>query len=237
MPFARPVFLFPGQGAQSVGMGTSLPQASAAARQTMDAAHAAAGFDLPGLCARGPAELLERTEYQQPCVLAVSAAAYFAFRERHDVAPVAAIGHSLGEYTALVAAGVLDVADAVRLTRKRGAYMQEAVPEGEGAMAALLGASATQAEQICVEAGGEVWVANENGGGQVVISGKAADVERARDAAKKYGVRRSVPAAGVGSIPLSADETRGHAPRRRSRGAKIRRVFVSRHRQRRRSRK
>ncbi len=188
----RLVFLFPGQGSQSVGMGKDLYEGSPAAREILDQAQRASGFDLLGLCFEGPAEDLARTEFQQPSTLAVSVAAHAALSERLSLRPAFAIGHSLGEYSALVVAGVLSLSDAVRVTRKRGAFMQEAVPEGEGAMAALLGASPAVAEEVCKKTGGQVWIANFNGGGQVVLTGKREDVERARSVSKTLGVRRTV---------------------------------------------
>jgi [acyl-carrier-protein] S-malonyltransferase len=194
----RPVFLFPGQGSQFVGMGKDLYDRSPAAAKVFEEARSAAGFDLPGLCFNGPIDELTKTEYQQPGILTVSIAALAVFRESFAASPFCAIGHSLGEYSALVASGALSVSDAVRLTRKRGAFMQDAVPIGVGGMAALLGAEEATAEEICREVAGEVWVANLNGGGQVIISGKQEDVLRACELAKTRGVKRTIP------LPVSA---------------------------------
>jgi [acyl-carrier-protein] S-malonyltransferase len=198
MPAARPVLVFPGQGSQSAGMGRDWYEASPVARRVLDEAASAAGFDLLALCFQGPEDRLALTEFQQPCTLAVSTAVWSALAETTGARPFAALGHSLGEYSAWTAAGSLATADAVRLVRRRGAWMQEALPEGKGGMAALLGATADEARAICAEAGGEVWVANLNGGGQVVISGRNADLERAVAVAKSRGVRRVV------SLPVSA---------------------------------
>lgn len=192
MPFSRPALLFPGQGAQFVGMGRDFEESSPAARRAFDAAHGASEFDLRGLCFDGPEDRLALTEFQQPCVLAVSVAIFAALAEAAGVRPVCAIGHSLGEYSAHVAAGSLNMEDAVRLVRARGRAMQQAVPAGAGAMAALLGTDESSAQAACDEAAGDVWVANLNGGGQVVISGRADAVERAIAAAKQRGVRRAV---------------------------------------------
>ncbi|MCC6159118.1 MAG: ACP S-malonyltransferase [Deltaproteobacteria bacterium] len=198
MPPSRPALLFPGQGAQFVGMGRDFEESSPAARRVLDEAHRASGFDLRGLCFDGPEDRLALTEFQQPCVLAVSAAIHAAFAERVSSRPVCAIGHSLGEYSAHVAAGSLDVGDAVILVGTRGQAMQRAVAAGVGAMAALLGTDEQTAQAACDDAGGDVWVANLNGGGQVVISGVASAVERAVASAKQRGVRRAV------MLPVSA---------------------------------
>ncbi len=198
MPVSRPALLFPGQGAQFVGMGRDFEESSPAARRVLDAAHRASGFDLRGLCFDGPEERLALTEFQQPCVLAVSVAIHAALAERVSLRPVCAIGHSLGEYSAHVATGSLKIEDAVGLVRARGHAMQQAVPAGIGAMAALLGTDEQTAQAACDDAGGEVWVANLNGGGQVVISGRTDAVERAVAAAKQRGVRRAV------MLPVSA---------------------------------
>jgi [acyl-carrier-protein] S-malonyltransferase len=193
MPIFRVVLLFPGQGSAAVGMGRELYEYSAAAKKIMDRAREAVGFDLVDLCFNGPADKLTQTEFQQPCVLAVCLAVYEFLRSEKNFHVAAAVGHSLGEYTALVASGALGLEDAVALTRKRGAYMQRAVPLGEGAMAALLGCDLQRAQNICDAVGEGVWVANLNGGGQVVISGKAKAVEEAGRISRQHGVRRSIP--------------------------------------------
>ncbi len=193
MRIFRVVLLFPGQGSAAVGMGRELYENSVAAKKIMDRAQEASGFDILDLCFNGPADKLTQTEFQQPCVLAVSLAAYEFLRSEKIFHVAAAIGHSLGEYTALVASGALGLEDAVVLTRKRGAYMQRAVPLGDGAMAALLRCDLQTAQDICDAVGEGVWIANLNGAGQIVISGKTKAVEEARRISRQHGVRRSIP--------------------------------------------
>lgn len=187
--------VFPGQGAQRVGMGVDLAQASAAARACFDEASAALGYDMLALCAQGPEDKLALTENTQPAILCVSVAAYRVWQERYGIEPVAAAGHSLGEYSALVAAGALAFADAVRLVRLRGQAMQAAVPVGRGKMAAVLGIEAPALREACAAAAqGEVVApANYNAPGQIVISGAAAAVERAAALAKERGAKRVLP--------------------------------------------
>lgn len=185
--------LFPGQGSQVVGMARELYSASDAAKRVLDEAEAA----LPGLLElmwQGPAEELQLTANQQPALVAAGAAAHAAYLEAGGEAPRLAAGHSLGEYTAHVAAGSLTVTDAVRLVRKRGQYMQEAVPPGTGAMAAVLKLDErvvrATLDELAAEPGGEtVAVANLNAPGQTVISGTAAGVARASEALKAKGGR------------------------------------------------
>ena len=197
-------FVFPGQGSQAPGMGRDLADAFPIARETFEEVDDALGQKLSRLMFEGPAEELTLTANAQPALMAVSVAVSRVlakeggFDMSRQVSLVA--GHSLGEYSALTAAGTFDLATAARLLRLRGDSMQAAVPPGEGAMAALLGAEAAQAAAICAEAGqGEVLeVANDNGGGQVVVSGAKAAVERAVEAAKAAGIKRAM------ILPVSA---------------------------------
>jgi [acyl-carrier-protein] S-malonyltransferase len=192
-------YLFPGQGSQAVGMGAAIAESSKAAAAIWQEADDALGFALSRLCREGPEAELTLTANTQPAVLTASVAAAAVLAER-GVTPQLAAGHSLGEYSALVAAGALAFRDAVRLVRKRGEFMQEAVPVGAGAMAALLGVALSVAEEACAEAaGGEVvGVANINAPGQIVIAGHRSAVERAVKAAAARGGRRSV------MLPVSA---------------------------------
>ncbi|MEX2224251.1 MAG: ACP S-malonyltransferase [Candidatus Rokuibacteriota bacterium] len=192
-------FLFPGQGSQEVGMGRALAERSPAAAAVWAEADAALGFPLSTLCFEGPAADLALTANTQPAVLTTSVAATAALAER-GVTPGLAAGHSLGEYSALVVAGALRFADALRLVRRRGEFMQEAVPVGTGAMAALLGVELATAEQVCAEAaqGEVVGVANINSPGQIVIAGHRSAVERAVAAAAARGGKKSV------LLPVSA---------------------------------
>ena len=192
-------FLFPGQGSQSVGMGKELAVSFPAAKQTFEEADAALGYALSALCFEGPEDKLRMTEVTQPAILTVSVAALRVLRQQ-GVEPGFVAGHSLGEYSAHVAAGTLEFSDAVRIVRNRGRYMQEAVPAGQGAMAAVLGLSLEEIEAACREAAqGEVVApANINSPGQVVISGHAAAVERAAESVKQRGAKRAV------MLPVSA---------------------------------
>jgi len=180
--------VFPGQGSQFVGMGKDLYDASDAARRVLDDAEAA----LPGLLKlmwEGPAETLRLTANQQPALVAAGAAAFAAYREAGGALPAYGAGHSLGEYTAHVAAGSLAVADAVRLVRARGSYMQEAVPPGEGAMAAVMKLDPAAIRNACAQVAGVVEVANLNAPGQTVISGQVEAVATAGERLKSEGAR------------------------------------------------
>jgi [acyl-carrier-protein] S-malonyltransferase len=176
-------WLFPGQGTQEVGMGKALHDASPAAREIFERADAALGFSISKLCFEGPAPELTLTKHTQPAILTASIATLAAIREAHPslAAPAFAAGHSLGEYSALVASSALSLEDAVRLVHLRGRAMQDAVPEGVGAMAAILGGDRAAIEQLCRDAaeGEPLSPANFNAPGQVVISGAAGAVKRA----------------------------------------------------------
>jgi len=187
-------FVFPGQGSQRVGMGQAFAEASAAARATFDEADEALGEPLTTLCFEGPIESLTLTENAQPAILAVSVAAY-RWLVSQGVTPAFVAGHSVGEYSANVAAGTFSFADGLRIVRRRGQYMQEAVPVGSGAMAAILGLDPGEVARACEEAaqGDIVSPANLNGGGQVVISGSRDAVGRAGERAKSLGAKRVEP--------------------------------------------
>jgi [acyl-carrier-protein] S-malonyltransferase len=195
MSDSRIAFLFPGQGSQAVGMGRDLYDKFPEAKAVMDEADAALEFSLTQLMFDGPEETLRLTEHTQPAILTVSVAAARVLAGR-GVRPAMAAGHSLGEYSAHVAAGTLEFADAVRAVRNRGRYMQEAVPPGEGAMAAVLGLAADAVEAACARASSEtgevVSAANLNSSEQVVISGTVKAVERAAELAKEAGAKRTV---------------------------------------------
>jgi [acyl-carrier-protein] S-malonyltransferase len=191
--------VFPGQGSQRVGMGQALAQTFPECRAVFEEADDALGAPLSRVCFEGPDEQLRLTENTQPAILTVSVAAARLLASR-GIAPAMAAGHSLGEYSAHVAAGTLAFGDAVRTVRRRGRYMQEAVPVGQGAMAAILGLEGAAVAQACREAadGDVVAPANLNAPGQVVIAGTAAAVARAGERAKALGAKRVVP------LPVSA---------------------------------
>jgi [acyl-carrier-protein] S-malonyltransferase len=192
-------FIFPGQGSQKVGMGKALSDAYPVCRETFEEADDALGDALTRRIFEGPEDQLTLTENAQPAILAVSIAAYRLLHEA-GVTPAYVAGHSLGEYAANVAAGTFGFADALRTVRRRGRYMQEAVPVGAGAMAAILGLDAEDVALICAEAaeGDVVSAANMNGAGQVVIAGSCAAVARAGAIAKARGAKRVIP------LPVSA---------------------------------
>ena len=197
---SKSAFLFPGQGSQSVGMGKELADNFSVARQVFEEADQALGFSISNLCFEGPEEELRKTVNTQPAILTVSVATLRVLQQAGISFDITA-GHSLGEYSALVASGVLDFADAVRLVNKRGQYMQEAVPLGEGAMAAVMGMEREKVVEICAEVekeAGAVQAVNFNCPGQIVIAGKTAAVEKAAAALKAAGAKRAI------MLPVSA---------------------------------
>ena len=187
-------FVFPGQGSQSVGMLAELAETHAVVRAAFEEASDGAGADLWALSQGGPEAMLNRTEYTQPALLAAGIAVWRAWQAQGGPGPAVLAGHSLGEYTALVAAGALSLKDGAHLVRIRGQLMQDAAPAGTGAMAAMLGADDALVEAACVEASGsEVVVpANYNSPGQIVIGGDAAAVDRALALLQEKGVRKAV---------------------------------------------
>ena len=200
----RTAFCFPGQGSQAVGMGVAFAESSNAAAAVFADASDAFGDDLLALCANGPKERLDQTEITQPALTTASLACLAAVREAGIDADVA-IGHSAGEYAALVAAGILDVGDAVRLTRARGIATAAAAERTPGAMSAIIGLEDTQVEELCAGIDG-VWVANYNCPGQIVVSGETAAVEQLNAAATEAGARRALtlPVSGAFHSPLTA---------------------------------
>lgn len=194
-------FIFPGQGSQYSGMGKDLADNFSVAREVFEEADDALGMHLGALCFSGGEEDLRLTANTQPAILTTSIAALRVLQQEVGLAPDYTAGHSLGEYSALVAAGVMDFAAAVRTVRQRGTFMQEAVPDGKGAMAAVMGLDAAVLEQLCNEASEEdsvVAPANYNSPGQIVIAGETAAVHRALDAARDQGARRAL------ALPVSA---------------------------------
>src|SRR5689334_9872344 len=188
-------FLFPGQGSQAVGMGKDLFDKFPVARRTFEEADAALGYSISQLCFEGPEEKLKLTEITQPAILTVSIAAQRVLAEK-GITPQFVAGHSLGEYSAHVCARTLKFPDAVRIVRNRGKYMQEAVPVGVGAMAAILALPVEKLQTLCDQAAREtnqvVAPANINSPDQIVISGDKATVERAAELAKEAGAKRAV---------------------------------------------
>jgi len=188
-------FVFPGQGSQAVGMLGTLAEAYPQVQETFQEASDALGYDLWNVVVNGPAEALNQTQTTQPAMLAAGIAVWRIWNTQGGAAPVVMAGHSLGEYSALVASGVLNFADAIKLVAERGRLMQEAVPAGKGGMAAILGLDDQAVMDVCSgSAEGEVLSAvNFNAPGQVVIAGTASAIERAVVAAKEAGAKRAIP--------------------------------------------
>ena len=213
--------VFPGQGSQSVGMLQSLAEAEPVVGATFAEASAVLGYDLWALVQRGPEDALNATERTQPAMLAAGVAVWRAWRARGGALPDAMAGHSLGEFTALVCAGAMDFRDAVAVVQFRGRAMQEAVPAGQGAMAAVLGLDDAEVEAACAEAaqGDVVEPVNYNSPGQLVIAGHAAAVARALEACKARGAKRALPL--PVSVPSHSSLMRGAGERLRERLASV----------------
>ncbi|KAA6186322.1 ACP S-malonyltransferase [Thiohalocapsa marina] len=213
MTDSKLAFIFPGQGSQSVGMLADLAQSDATVEQTFAEASAVLGMDLWTLVSDGPRQMLDQTEHTQPAMLAAGIAVWRCWQQRGGAQPALMAGHSLGEYTALTAAGALDFADAVALVAERGRLMQSAVPAGEGAMAAILGLDDDAVRAVCAEQAGEQVLAavNFNAPGQVVIAGNREAVQRGVDGAKAAGAKRALllPV----SVPSHCDLMRDAAER------------------------
>ncbi|XOV88730.1 MAG: ACP S-malonyltransferase [Pseudomonadota bacterium] len=193
----KTAYIFPGQGSQSVGMLADMAQEFSCVSATFSEASTALGYDLWSLVQEGPDTKLNQTEFTQPALLAASVALYRVLQEQGARSPDVVAGHSLGEYSALVAAGALAFADAVVLVRQRGQFMQSAVPIGQGGMAAVLGLSDEQVEEICAAASHDkvVQAANFNAPGQVVIAGENSALAAAIEACKAAGAKRAMPLA------------------------------------------
>ena len=213
-------FIFPGQGSQYVGMGKNLCENFKVARETFEEAEDAVGVKISSLCFEGPEEELKLTANTQPAIVTVSVSALRVLQSETDLSPSLLAGHSLGEYTALVAGGALDFADAVRAVRARGQFMQETVPVGEGAVGAVLGLDDVTVSSVCDEAAqGEVLTpANFNCPGQIVISGHTGAVTRAVKLAKEKGAKRAI------LLPVSAPF---HSPLMKPAGNRLEKVLES----------
>jgi len=188
----KTAFVFPGQGSQNVGMGKDIYEHYPVAREVFREASDALGYDVADLCFNGPVEELNSTFRTQPCILTVSSALNSILKER-GIQPSVVAGHSLGEYSALVAAEVISLKESVRLTEKRGRFMQEAVPEGKGLMAAILGLDREKVDEICNSLiSGYAAAANYNCPGQIVIAGEKTAVEEAIELCKSAGAKRAI---------------------------------------------
>jgi [acyl-carrier-protein] S-malonyltransferase len=210
--------VFPGQGSQSIGMLSALAEAEPLVKETFAEASQALGYDLWQLCQDGPQERLNATEQTQPAMLATGVAVWRVWRARGGPEPAASAGHSLGEYSALVAAGVMDFAAATALVRSRGHFMQQAVPQGEGAIAAVLGLDDDVVGEVCAQVSataeaGIVAAVNYNAPGQVVIAGHASAVTQALERLREAGARKAVPL--PMSVPVHCDLMRPAALRLR----------------------
>jgi len=192
---SRFAFVFPGQGSQTVGMISEMIQNHQLIKDIFNQASTILDFDLTELVTSGPAELLNRTDNTQPALLTTSVALYKLWQQQSEIQPDFMAGHSLGEYSALVCAGALNFSDALKLVKQRGEFMMQAVPEGTGAMAAILGLDNHLVEQACCEAAGEqvVSAVNYNSPGQLVIAGNIEAVERAMVLCKEAGAKRALP--------------------------------------------